>query len=118
MRTFVIALIASLAAATPSFALRAQNGMFVEPTGPDTFLVRFGAKYDDWEYWCAAGDYVIRKRYPQGTRVYRLSPPPRKRGEGIEFTLDPAKAVYPGLAIISPDNGLSAPAAQSLCSVI
>ncbi|OYW51945.1 MAG: hypothetical protein B7Z31_13190 [Rhodobacterales bacterium 12-65-15] len=29
---------------------------------------------------------------PGDTRIYRMSPPPRKAGEGIAFTLDPAKS--------------------------
>lgn len=76
----------------PAHAYTAQNSLQVSPISSQDFAVEFrlGAKTTD--YWCAAGDYVVRQGLGDRTRVYRLSPEPQKRGQGISFTLDPARS--------------------------
>lgn len=116
MRLPALATVAMLAA-EPAMALRTINGMEVRGTGPDTFSVIFDVSYGDSQYWCAAGDYAVRIGLPSTTRIYRTSPPPRKRGQGIDFSTDPAKAVDPGISIFgSPDKGMSAGGARTLCT--
>jgi hypothetical protein len=71
----------------------AQNGMLVQQTGPSDIAVGFRSLAHETDYWCAAGDYAARVlRTPNATRLYRASPKPRGQGQGITFTLDPARA--------------------------
>lgn len=87
----------SLAAlAAPADAFNARNGMAVTDLGNGLFRVEYGARADDTDYWCAAGDYALRVLgAPTRARLYRASAPPRKRGQGITFTLDPAQSSGP-----------------------
>ncbi|MGL6210349.1 MAG: hypothetical protein ACRC14_11040, partial [Paracoccaceae bacterium] len=85
--------LAVLAAASPALA----NGGFrplpiVADNGTD-FTVGFYSQARTTDYWCAAGNYITNiKGMPDRTRVYRLSPSPRRAGQGITFTLDPARS--------------------------
>ena len=91
-----LAIAAPLAAASPALAFDARNLLTVTPLGPDTFRVEYENVEYETTYWCAAGDFVERALgLPGKTPIYRASPPPRKRGQGITFTLDPAKAGGP-----------------------
>lgn len=84
--------------ASPVFAFSARNGMDVRAVDAQTFVVEFPSPYDEKQYLCAAGDYVIRALGMSAlTRIYRASPPPRKQGQGITFTLDETKKVQLGL---------------------
>ena len=107
--------------ASPAAAFVAGNDLTVRATGPGQFTVPYQGKPGPSDFWCAAGDYVIRSLgQPPQTRIYRTSAPPRASGQGMDFALsagaDPAKT---GLIVLGQDNGsLSALLAQSLCSVM
>ena len=89
-------IVGSALAAAPVVALEARNQMTVTPLSQDTFRVEYQYVDNETAYWCAAGDYVQRVLgLPGKTPIFRASPPPRKRGQGITFTLDPAKAGGP-----------------------
>lgn len=95
-----------------------MNGLQVEPAGESGFLVDFGNTRHKTDYLCAAADYVSRGLgMGPTTRIYRQSPAPRKSGQGITFTLDPAQKVpmklYTVLVSDSTDGGISVAAARS-----
>ncbi len=118
---FPFILASGLAAlAAPAAAFTSINGLPVRPTGASSFYVPLVSLTSDQAFWCAAGDYVKRGLgLPGRTPIYRLSPPPRKRGQGIEFSLDPAGAAEKtGVTIFSnsgPKNSVSATIAYGLC---
>jgi hypothetical protein len=119
---FVLAcsVVAGLSAASPASAFVALNGLRVEPTGANSFYVPLSTLTADQAFWCAAGDFVKRGLgMPGKTPIYRLSPPPRKQGKGIEFSLDPAGAAdKTGVSIFGnsgPKNSVSATIAYNLC---
>ncbi len=94
----------------------ASNSLIVRDVGGGNFEVPFRGESGDFEFWCAAGEYVIRKlSLSPTTRVYRLSPPPRRSGQGITFSLSPEGAQNPGVFTSSSDGGLTASFARSLC---
>jgi hypothetical protein len=89
MRSLI--LLAALTLATPSWA--SLDRLSVKQESSTEFTVGYKARAGDNNYWCAAGRYVTETLgLPPTTLVYRLSPPPRKAGKGITFTLDPAKS--------------------------
>jgi hypothetical protein len=99
--TFVLAL-----AATPAAAFQAVNGFTVTQTGPQEFTVDYDVVQNETAYWCAAGDYAVRAlELPRKTRLYRASPPPRRAGQGITFTLDPAAAASESGLSVFGGNG-------------
>jgi hypothetical protein len=122
-RSFLSLAVAGLLAMTaaPASAYIAANGLLVQPEGqPGTFNVPYRGLSGDTEFWCAAGDYVNNfLNLPGGTRIYRLSEPPRRSGHGIRFSLNPEGAASrTGLAIFSsdgPSNSVSASMAFALC---
>lgn len=122
MRPFLILALAALAA--PAQAFTAQNGMQVDASGPQAFTVRFPSPDAETQYLCAAGDFVMRGLgLPGVTRIYRASPPPRKQGQGIAFTLDEAQKVNMGLftslSAAKDDGGISAAVARgSYCTIL
>lgn len=76
----------------PAAAWTAQNGMTAVQTGPSEITVLHDVRRGDTDYWCAAGDFAQRALgLPGKTRLWRASPKPRGAGDGIVFTLDPAK---------------------------
>ncbi len=110
----------SLFAGGPAAAYITSNGLLVVPEGKGTFNVPFRGLSGPTDFWCAAGDYVNNfLGMPGGTRIYRLSPPPRRSGEGIRFSLNPEGAAdKTGLSIFSsdgPSNSVSAAMAYALC---
>jgi hypothetical protein len=118
LRSLILA--TSLAAASPASAFIAINGLPVQPTGGESFYVPLVSLTSDQAFWCAAGDFVKRGLgLPGRTPIYRLSPPPRKAGKGIEFSLNPAgAAAKTGVTIFSnsgPKNSVSASIAYQLC---
>ena len=98
-----------LISAIPAYGYQARNGQTVTPRGAQDFVVeqRNGAAVR--AYWCAAAEYAQRELGAGfSTRVYRASEPPRRRGEAIAFTLDPARrASASGLVVLNDDGGLS-----------
>lgn len=95
MRLVILAMLLPV----PAGAFTAQNGMTAVQTGRSGIAVIHEAKRADTDYWCAAGDFAQRALgLPGGTRLWRASPKPRRAGEGIAFTLDPAQAA-PGAGV-------------------
>lgn len=89
MRLFLLAL---LLTPLPAGAFTARNGMVATQVGPTEIAVAHEVRRGDTDYWCAAGDFAQRVlQKPGKTRIWRASPKPRKAGEGIVFTLDPAR---------------------------
>lgn len=110
----------AIALASPASAFTAINGLPVQKTGPNSFAVPLINLSADQAFWCAAGDYVKRGLgLPGRTPIFRLSPPPRKQGQGIEFSLSPEGAAEKtGVTIFSnsgPKNSVSATIAYNLC---
>lgn len=93
-------LVALLLLPTTATAFTAQNGMTATRIGPTEIAVRHEVQRDDTDYWCAAGDFARRiLMLPGATRLWRATPKPRRAGEGLVFTLDPAnKAEGAGLS--------------------
>ena len=111
-------ILATCLLATPAAAFTAQNGLVVEATGSHSFHVPWRGKSGPAAFWCAAGDYAIRRLHLAPTAlVYRASEPPRRSGEGIGFTLRPGDAASKtGLAVLGAKGaGLTAGHAQSFC---
>ena len=98
-------------------AFFAQNGLTVRGTGEGSFTVPFQGSPAIRDFWCAAGDYVVRDLHlPHNTRIYRLTPKPRKSGQGIDFSLSSDGAQPSGLIrFFGKDEGLSAAAARHFC---
>ena len=115
MRPLVV--LFTLTFAVPAQAFIAQNGMTVRPE-TDGFTIPWSGRGGAADFWCAAGDFAVRAlRLGPATVVYRASEPPRRSGEGMIFTLDPARAATKtGLVLLGADDGgLTAGHAQSLC---
>ncbi len=113
--------LATLALPAPaSAAFLSQNGLLVVPQGALVFDVPYRGKPSPQAFWCAAGDYARRElRAPNGTRIYRVSPPPRRSGEGIRFSLRPSDSNgRTGLVQIGGSGGLSVGHANALCAVL
>ena len=110
---------AALAIALPITATAAQNGRVVASSG-DSFEVGFKASLSPNDYWCAAGNHVVgQMRMPSNTPIYRLSPAPRLRGQGMTFGLAPQGNDHrPGLAglVVSRVDVLRAFHARALCN--
>lgn len=105
-----------LSSPSTAFAWIAQNGLVVEPTGGSEFIVPYRGKSGSRDFWCAAGDYVVRELgRPPGTRIYRTSSPPRRGGDGIRFSLSPEGAKKPGLFLLGDGRGVSAGHARGFC---
>lgn len=105
--------------ATPAFAFQARNDAQVTGTA-DRIVVASRPGLSSPESWCAAGDFVIRALgLPGSTPVYRLTPPPRRAGETVEFSLSPEGASERTglLQLGQSDASLSAAHAQALCRV-
>jgi hypothetical protein len=98
----------------------AASGLPVRAVDATTFDVLYRGEASDHDFWCAAGNYAARKLGAKSaTRVYRISEPPRRAGQGIRFSLDPAaKASRTGLNTIGSDDGsLSVASAINECEV-
>ncbi len=115
MRHLAIAFMVAVLPGT-SFAWVAGNGLIVVERR-DGFEVPYRGLSGAPDFWCAAGDYVVRKlgRAP-GTKIYRTSSPPRRSGQGILFSLSPEGAKKPGLIVFSGSRGISAGHARELCN--
>ena len=74
--------------ALPAQAFMATNDLIVEPASDGSFHVPYRGLNGASDFWCAAGDYVIRSLHMSpDTRIFRLSSPPRRAGQGITFSL-------------------------------
>jgi hypothetical protein len=124
-RFMILALAGCLATAVPA---QAQQGRFLASNGlrvvgePDGAIrVIFRSRYGDADYWCAAGEFAgIAQRQPNTTRLFRLSEPPRRSGQGISFSTDPTGAASrTGLSTFgrnAQSNSLSVGQARGLCT--
>lgn len=114
------AALAALAVAAPAHAFVSSNQMVVEAVGPVTFSVSArGGQNGAIDFWCAAGEFAWRRlNAANNVRIYRLSEPPRRSGQPVVFSLDPAgRASSTGLAIIGRDDGsLSVSSARNQCA--
>lgn len=103
--------------ASPAMAFQARNDAKVTGTADQTTVAaRPGLSAP--ESWCAAGDFVIRGLgLAASTPIYRLSPPPRRSGEAVVFSLSPDGAAQrSGLLKLGPAEApISAGHAQALC---
>ena len=116
MRRQLAALFVSVTAAFPAQAFLASNDLKVEPAAGGAFHVPYPGLSGARDFWCAAGDYVVRELgLPPDTRIYRTSSPPRRAGEGITFSLSPENARRPGLVHFGPGMGLTAAHARQFC---
>lgn len=116
--TLIAALMAIIA--TPATAFRAQNDMRVEPRGNSGFHVAYkGGRSGAPDFWCAAGDYVVRALGQSGaTRIYRTTSVPRRAGKGLDFSLSPEGAKRTGLITLFGDRrSVTAAEARSFCDL-
>jgi hypothetical protein len=106
-----------LAVPIPAFAARTLP---VQPVNATTFEVLPRGDAFEQDFWCAAGDYAARKLGARSTvKIYRISEPPRRAGQGVRFSLDPTgKASRTGLNIVGNDDAsLSVGSAMNQCEV-
>lgn len=76
----------------PASAFTAINGMKVHQLSPTEIGVDLDVRRSGTQYWCAAGDFAKRALGLSGkTRMWSATPTPRRAGQGMIFTLDPAK---------------------------
>jgi hypothetical protein len=119
MSRISLAAAAALLLAAPVPAI-AGNRLPVERVNETTFDVLARGTVFEQDFWCTAGDYAARKLGGRSaTRIYRISEPPRRAGQGIRFSLDPTgKASRSGLNKVgSDDASLSVGAAGNQCEV-
>lgn len=113
MRT--LTLLALVLTASPSWA--SYDRLPITQNGPVDFTVGYFAGASLSNYWCAAAKHVTNTMgLPGKTRVYRLSPPPPRAGQGISFTLDASRSAGDtGISTFggAQDGGFSAGSARS-----
>lgn len=116
----LVLLAALVLAAAPAAAYTTRLGERVEPQGEGQFQVLASAGQGAAASWCAAGDYVLhRLGLPPETRIWRLSAPPRRMGQGVTFALTDSGAQASGLISFGfkegQQTGLTASFAENLC---
>ena len=118
LRNLVLAALAG-AVAAPASAFLASTGQRVEPRSGTDFHVSWGGRSGAPAFWCSAGEYVWRElNLATSTAIYRASPPPRRSGEGIVFSLRPeASSGATGLLRLPQGGGLTAGAALAYCEL-
>jgi hypothetical protein len=97
-------------------AWTAANGMTVTSDSARSFVVApRGGMSNSTDYWCAAGDFAIRRLgLRPSTRLFRMSSGTRG---GVRFSLDEKGSVPSGVTVFgSKDSGLSASLAQVYCT--
>lgn len=102
---------------SPALAFQANNNVYVSGTAEKIFVAS-SAGQGASESWCAAGDFAVRALgLANNTRLYRVTPPPRRSGQGVEFsTQSEGASEKSGLIVFGDhDGGISAAHAQSLC---
>lgn len=113
-----LAIAAALVSASQAGAFMATNSLIVRATGPDSFEVPYRGLNGPGDFWCAAGDYVIRElELPADTRIYRTSSPPRRAGQGMTFSLNAQGAKKTGLVRLNRGRGVTASHARNLCEI-
>ena len=118
MRILGLAVAVAVTTATQANAFLAENTLIVRATGNGAFEVPYRGLNGPGDFWCAAGDYVIRElELPPNTRIYRTSSPPRRAGQGITFSLSAEGAKKTGLVRLNRDRSVTASHARSLCEV-
>jgi hypothetical protein len=111
---------ALLLLALPVPALAGGSRLPVQPVNANTFDVLYSGDANIHDFWCAAGNYAARKLGARSaTRIYRISEPPRRAGQGIRFSLDPAgHASSTELGRVGNDDGsLSVASAKNQCEL-
>ena len=103
--------------ASPALAFQSQNNFTVRQIDSQRFEVKSRGGLGASDAWCAAGDFVISGlRLPRGTTVWRISEPPRPRGQSIVFSLSSdGAASTTGLVGSSRDSSLSASHGEAMC---
>jgi hypothetical protein len=101
----------------PALAFQSRNNFTVRPIDNTRFEVLSRGGLGNSDAWCAAGDFVIRSRgLPRNTQIWRISPPPRRSGESIVFSLSSQGATSAtGLASFGGGSSVSANHAQNIC---
>ncbi|QUS35479.1 hypothetical protein [Falsirhodobacter algicola] len=103
-------------AATPASAYITRESYRVDGDAQQ-FHVEYEPGLSAAQYWCAAGQFVddYLGLLPT-TPVYRLSPKPLERGEGMTFSLSSEGAMKEtGVMVFPASDHLSAGFAASLC---
>lgn len=82
---------AALAAllAGPATAAVTRSGLRVDPVDANRFIVQPRGAIGESDLWCAAGQYARRLGLPAAGRIYRVTPPPLRGGQGVMFSLSP-----------------------------
>lgn len=112
----ILTTVVLLSFALPAQAFIAKNGLVVEARPDGSFEVPYRGLSGSSDFWCAAGDYVVRHLgLPADTRIFRLSSPPRRGGQGVTFSLSAEGAKKPGLFLFSGSRSVSASHARALC---
>lgn len=112
----ILAAAALLVAALPAQAFIARNGLVVEARPNGSFEIPYRGLSGASDFWCAAGDYVVRDLgLPPETRIFRLSSPPRRGGQGVTFSLSSDGATKTGLILLGGGRSISASHARALC---
>jgi hypothetical protein len=114
----LLALTLTVATAAPAAAFTTLNHYFAKETGPGQFAVAWrGGLSGPSDFWCAAGDFVIRGMgLPASTRIWRVSPEPRRGGEPMLFSLSPEGSEDTGLMILFGEgNSVSAMGTRAFC---
>lgn len=117
---FAAFFIAAALQAAPAGAYVTRWGERVEPRGEGQFEVLASPGQGAPRSWCAAGEYVVQRLgMSPSTPIWRLSPPPRRAGEGVLFALSPEGAAEKtGLLMLDAGDGaLTAAHAQALCDL-
>jgi hypothetical protein len=90
LRGLMVAAAVVALSAGQATAYRAENGHFVGPLEGERYIVEWrGGSSGEASFWCAASDYAKHSLgLPWQARIWRISEPPRKRGEGVVFSLN------------------------------
>lgn len=102
-----LALLLATTNAATSKSYIARNGMLVHASGPNHIVVPMSGAAGNTDFWCAAGDYVRSiLRVPNKQILYRLSEPPRAKGQPIVFSLSPdGAATSTGVTVFGGPGG-------------
>jgi hypothetical protein len=119
-------LMAALLAAVPGPSVladtefRAINRMTVTPAENGVFYISGRATLWARDYWCAAGEYALRRlRLPETARIYVVDPYRPGRNE-IGFStdpggLEPVRIIDLGSSVREAGSNLSVAVADSFC---